>query len=36
MINESEFDNEFKIVLTKDELMRYYGVYNYEDIDRID
>ena len=36
MLNESDFDKEFEIVLTKEDLMQYYGVYSQEDIDRID
>jgi hypothetical protein len=34
MSTESDFDDEF--VLTKEDMMVYYGVYNDEDLDRID
>jgi len=36
MLNESDFDKEFEIVLTKEDFMMYYGAYSQEDIDRID
>ena len=36
MINESEFDKEFEIVLTKEDLKVYYGIYTDDDLDRID
>lgn len=36
MTTESEFDKEFEIVLTKEDMVRYYGVYTDNDLDRID
>ncbi len=36
MINESEFDKEFEVFLTKEDMMRYYGIYTDNDLDRID
>ena len=36
LINEKEFDEEFDVFLTKEDLMMYYGVYSEEDLDRID
>ena len=36
MMTESEFDNEFEVVLTKEDMAVYYGVYNDDDLDRID
>ena len=35
-MNEAQFDEEFEITLTEDELRHYYGVYSLEDLDRID
>lgn len=35
-MNEKEFDDEFEITLTKEEMQTLYGVYSLEDLDRID
>lgn len=34
-MNEKEFDDEFEITLTKEDMMVYYGVYSLEDMDNI-
>lgn len=36
MTTESDFDKEFEVVLTKEDMMRYYGIYTDDDLDRID
>ena len=36
MNSESNFDKEFEVVLTKEDLKVYYGVYTDDDLDRID
>lgn len=35
-MNEKEFDTEFEVVLTEEELNSLFGVYSIEDLDRID